>query len=51
MSHARLGQTAQARAEFDRAVAWINQKKNLHGAYLATLARFRDEAEKVLGGK
>ncbi len=48
MCHARVGDPAKAKAAFNRAVAWVGQKKDLPGQYAAELAQFRQEAEKVL---
>ncbi len=48
MSHAKVGDAAWAKDEFDRAVAWVEQQKNLPGDHATELAQFRQEAEKVL---
>jgi tetratricopeptide (TPR) repeat protein len=48
MAHHRLGQTAQARDEYDRAVRWCRARKELPDAEAGELAGFRAEAESVL---
>ena len=48
MAHHRLGHSAQARAAFDRAVRWSEERKGLTGEAAKELAGFRAEAEAVL---
>jgi len=47
MAHQRLGHEAEARAWYDRAVAWMAEHTPLNG----DLIRFRDEARALLGVK
>ncbi len=48
MAHHRLGHTARARAAFDRAVQWSEERKGVTGEAARELAGFRAEAEAVL---
>jgi tetratricopeptide (TPR) repeat protein len=50
MAHHRLGQGAEARACFDRAMHWLRDQKNLPEQFARELADFRAEAESVLAG-
>ncbi len=50
MARHRLGEAARARADFDRAVAWIRSQKFLLNSNARELAAFRAEAEAVLVG-
>jgi len=47
--HHRLGDPAQARPWYDRAVAWVRQNPGVDKARAAELRGFQDEAAKVLG--
>jgi tetratricopeptide (TPR) repeat protein len=49
MARHRLGQAAQARDSFDRAVRWWREQEQLSDHYANELAEFRTEAEAVLG--
>ncbi len=49
MSRHRLGETAQARIDYEHAVQWVQAKRELAGAYLDNLMAFRAEAAEVLG--
>jgi tetratricopeptide (TPR) repeat protein len=48
MAHHRLGHRAEARADFDRAVRWLREARNLNDQSSQELAAFRAEAEAVL---
>jgi tetratricopeptide (TPR) repeat protein len=48
MARHRLGDASQARADFDRAVRWVNGQTNLSAEHAAELKAFRAEAEAVL---
>ncbi len=48
MSHAKVGDAARAKDDFDQAVAWLLRRKNQLGQHATELAQFREEAEKVL---
>jgi tetratricopeptide (TPR) repeat protein len=48
MARHRLGDTSQARADFDLAVRWVNGRTNLSAEHVAELKAFRAEAEAVL---
>src|SRR5262249_2687559 len=50
MSRHRLGDAAAARADFDRAVRWLDAHPNLEARWPAELKSFRAEAEAVLAG-
>jgi tetratricopeptide (TPR) repeat protein len=50
MCHAKLGDTALAKREFDRAVKWVKEHPNLEPRYVSELKAFRAEAEAVLAG-
>jgi serine/threonine protein kinase/WD40 repeat protein/tetratricopeptide (TPR) repeat protein len=50
MARHRLGQIAQAGADFDRAVRWRREHPNLAHDWSEELDRFRAEAETVLAG-
>ncbi len=48
MSHQDLGHSVQARTCFERAVKWLEERKNLPSQYVQHLTDFRAEAEAVL---
>jgi uncharacterized protein HemY len=48
MARHRLGEASEARADFDRAVRWIDAHPDLDARSLAELKSFRAEAEAVL---
>jgi WD40 repeat protein/tetratricopeptide (TPR) repeat protein len=48
MARRRLGQVLAARADFDRAVRWVDTHPNLDPVWLTELKSFRAEAEAVL---
>jgi hypothetical protein len=48
MCHARLGNGPEATKCFDRAVKWVEKKKNLPQGYRDEVKTFRGEAEEVL---
>ena len=50
MAHHRQGRREQARACFDRAVRWREQRNFLSAGYIKELAAFRAEAESVMAG-
>jgi tetratricopeptide (TPR) repeat protein len=50
MAHHRLGDPAQARADLDRAVAWVEAQDRISPTYRTELAAFREEAEALLAG-
>jgi WD40 repeat protein/tetratricopeptide (TPR) repeat protein len=50
MAHHRLGDRAEARSCFDRAIRWLAEHPELPGQYTKELAAFRAEAEAVLSG-
>jgi serine/threonine protein kinase/WD40 repeat protein len=51
MARHRLGDAAKARADFDRAVRWVNDQPNLFPQHRDELKQFRAEAEAVLAGR
>ncbi len=50
MARHKLGQTAEARADFDRALRWRTEHPNLPAQWSAELAAFQTEAQALLGG-
>ncbi len=50
MARHRLGQADRARADFNRAVAWIRSQKSLLNSQARELSAFRAEAEAILAG-
>jgi WD40 repeat protein/Flp pilus assembly protein TadD len=50
MARHRLGDSAAARAEFDRAVRWLDAHPDMDPRWTADLKSFRTEAEAVLAG-
>ena len=50
MCRHRLGDAALARADFDRAVGWLDAHPTLDARWLAELKSFRAEAKAVLAG-
>jgi tetratricopeptide (TPR) repeat protein len=48
MTRRQLGQTARARAEYDRALRWRRDHSNLPAPWIAELDAFQAEAEAVL---
>jgi hypothetical protein len=49
MCHQALGEPAQARADFERAVAWRKQPRRLSAGWVAELDSFHAEAAALLG--
>jgi tetratricopeptide (TPR) repeat protein/WD40 repeat protein len=50
MCHAKLGDAALAKSEFERAVRWVKEHPNLEQQYVSELKAFRAEAKAVLAG-
>ncbi len=51
MCHKKLGDAAKAKDDFDKAVKWVGEMKDLSAEWTAELKEFRTEAEAVLREK